>query len=83
MTTTRLEVSPCPYCAAPHDSATSMSDDAPVPTPGDVGVCFYCAHIVVYDDELKLREPSEEEFGEMSRDPVVVRIVQAIQKENL
>lgn len=50
----------CLACQHPLNRASSMvNDDAPV--PGDVTLCIKCAHVMVFDENLKLREPREDE----------------------
>lgn len=51
MTTTRLAPSHCPRCGKNLDAATAPF--APVrPQPGDVTVCFYCATVLEFTEDM-------------------------------
>lgn len=56
----------CPNCKAELEEhqATDLSNSRP--TPGDVSICFGCHHIGVYDENLAIREPTDEEFREIA-----------------
>lgn len=61
--------SPCPNCKKVSDMAYGPNSDDP-PTPGDVSICLYCQSISVFDEDLILREPTEEEILEMPLDEI-------------
>lgn len=52
--------SPCYSCKRVNDRASMMGDRSP--KPGDIGICFYCHTINIYDGNLILREPTEAEL---------------------
>ena len=37
------------------------------PNPGDIMVCFYCGAIMLYRDDLALRDPTPAEMGDLQR----------------
>jgi hypothetical protein len=61
------EPSPCPFCGKVNDRASSVGGEI-APESGDYGVCFGCASVVVYGDDLKLRAPTEAELAEAQAD---------------
>jgi len=36
-----------------------------IPETGDVSVCYYCGRIMIYNENLSLREPTEAELSEL------------------
>lgn len=55
---TRVQSSPCCDCGAKLDGAAGSA----TPSPGDLTLCIYCSGLNTFDDELKLRRPTEEEY---------------------
>jgi hypothetical protein len=49
----RMDGDTCPHCGAFVDASASASGDADIPSPGDVSVCFYCAGVCVFNDDMK------------------------------
>lgn len=72
----------CLACAKPITRATGARRGEPevAPEPGDVSICLKCSAIAVYDEELILRAPTEDEESVISRDPDVVRALQILEK---
>jgi hypothetical protein len=62
-----IEPSPCPFCGKVNDRASNVGGEG-MPEAGDYGVCFGCASVVVYSDDLKLRGPTEQELAEAQAD---------------
>jgi DNA-directed RNA polymerase subunit RPC12/RpoP len=63
----------CLNCGKTIDAATRTLDkDDDRPSPGDVAICFYCGHLMVYADDMSVREPTDEEVVEMAADPDIV-----------
>jgi hypothetical protein len=60
---TRLQPSPCPYCDAPLDAATSPKGYEP--SPGCFSVCINCAQLLVFRDDLSLRAATTAEIKEI------------------
>jgi hypothetical protein len=49
------------------------------PKPGDISICTYCGHIMIFDDELKNRESTDNEIFDIAGNRDIVR-VQTIRK---
>jgi hypothetical protein len=47
------------------------------PNPGDVTVCIYCGHIMVFGEGLKLRNPDDDEIKEIAGDRRILAIQRA------
>lgn len=57
-----LPSSRCPNCRSVSDCASPMfSKQVHRPRPGDFSLCAHCATLLVFDENLKLREPTEKE----------------------
>jgi hypothetical protein len=63
----RVPKTECPKCKQPLDGATSMERDYG-PKTGDVSLCYYCATLLIYDDDLTQRKPTPEELKEIGKD---------------
>lgn len=50
----------CAVCNHELDGATQVGGENK-PNPGDVSICVRCANVAVFDDDLKLRQPTAEE----------------------
>lgn len=64
---------PCPYCGSKLDAATDPYGDAR-PKPGDASVCWYCAGVLVFGDDLAVRLPTDEERATFLLDPRYVAV---------
>jgi hypothetical protein len=53
-----------------HTNAIGRKDAKP-PRPGDLGVCFGCFETLVFDDDLKLREPEPHVIASIPDDMVM------------
>jgi hypothetical protein len=60
---TRLEPSPCPWCGKLNDAATGLGETGP--RPGDFSVCLTCAQPLVFDETLRTRAMTMDEFREL------------------
>lgn len=70
----------CPTCEHVLEAATGITtDDAP--KPGDVTLCIYCAAILVFTDDLRVRLPKEEESNEFANDPRLMHTQQTVKME--
>jgi len=47
----RTEATPCPYCGAPNNTASSGEGEPP--NVGDLSICVYCAGLAQFDAELR------------------------------
>lgn len=78
---TRVPGTDCPSCQQRLDAATGIGGRRR-PKPGNVTLCFYCGHILVFDEGLLLREPTGEEMHEIAGNKVLLR-AQALRLEAL
>jgi hypothetical protein len=51
----------CSRCKHPLDEACCTGGDHK-PTPGMISICVECGKITIFDEQLRLREPSEQEL---------------------
>jgi hypothetical protein len=71
---TRVPPTPCIHCGHINDYAADVLGDHRV-KPGDIAICFQCAGVMTYDEELKLIELAEgeiEEFDEQLK--IAIRV---------
>lgn len=58
-----LYESKCVRCGYVMDMATSLEDpEVNLPNPGDISLCLKCGLLSIFDQNLKLRPPSDEEI---------------------
>jgi hypothetical protein len=77
MKTTRYPPVPCVNCGKLVDSASALDGDH-TPKPGDVTICLDCRHLMVFADDMTLRNPTDEEIVEIAGDEDVVRHMKAL-----
>lgn len=66
--TAKLPSSPCTHCGKMMNDATSLDGDEDYrPEPGNVTLCIYCCNIMVYADDLTLRDPTAAEIETMKQ----------------
>lgn len=65
--------SPCTACGRPMNGATCVGDEA-APEPGDFTVCIRCGHLMVFGDQLILRDPTDSEAIEIGGDERLLAI---------
>jgi hypothetical protein len=65
MLSTQTSKDQCPFCGYKVDHASSL-DGKHRPSEGDISLCLSCAQILIFDEDLKLREPTPEEYKEAS-----------------
>lgn len=64
----RISQTSCACCGHAIDATTrAMGQQAP-PSPGDVSFCVYCGGWSMFDEELGLRLPTEEESQWIAED---------------
>jgi hypothetical protein len=68
---------PCRSCGRENDGYTSACALAH-PDPGSVSICWYCASVSIFTDELELRAPTDAEMTLMMQDEQIWRIVLSI-----
>ena len=67
----------CLECHAVIDMAGGIrTEDAP--SPGDISLCLYCGHVMIYGENLGLREPTDSEIVEIADNPELVLASNAI-----
>ena len=65
MKTTRYSEQRCLNCGHRLNAASSFFDETP-PHPGDATVCIECGHVMVFGDDMKMREPTGAEVVELA-----------------
>jgi hypothetical protein len=74
-TTYRTPGSACLNCGKVNTGATGEGGRAP--NAGDVAMCVYCGHVMIYGDDLALRPPTDAEMIEIAGDPELVAFSKA------
>jgi hypothetical protein len=72
--TERFPVSPCRRCGKPLDAATGVIG-ADTPGAGDVSICAYCGTVALFDSDLRLRPPTEDEIDALLGDDSFVEVI--------
>lgn len=75
-----LPHSKCHHCAANLEAATAVGPEARRPMPGDVSVCIRCGELNIFDAEMRLRAPMDDQKAEFMADPDVRRVVASAKK---
>lgn len=83
-----LPESRCWRCTNKLDDATSTDSPEAKPHAGAFSVCFYCAAISVFDDDLRLRRATDAEIDGLTSDEArelerARRVVVAMIRERL
>ena len=75
---TKLDVDNCPKCGYLFDSATCMEEAKGdiEPKSGDISLCFNCAAILEFDENLKLKMCDEKTINELD-DELLSEIIKA------
>jgi hypothetical protein len=78
-TQSRVPPSPCLSCGKINDAATVIDEKRleAKPRPGCVTVCLTCGHIMVFTDDLTLRDPTIAEIREIAGDQRILAIQRA------
>ncbi len=63
--------SACVNCGKDMDAASPVGGGRG-PQSGDVAICLYCRHLMVYGEDLKMRNLTDEEVIEVAGDPEIV-----------
>ena len=64
----------CPVCGSLLDAASSIDHDKK-PKPGDVSICIYCAYPLIFEENYRIREPTDEERKVIMADPFIQRAI--------
>lgn len=72
----RMPPTACPYCAKPLDTTQAVhSDRGDIrPVGGDISLCIECGEWGIFDSNLTLRKPTDEEQLEIGHDQNCVRV---------
>jgi hypothetical protein len=82
--TYRVPGSACVNCGKGMDAASPVGGGRE-PQAGDCAVCFYCRHLMVYGNDLRLRNLTDEEVIEVAGDPELVfamKILESADQQN-
>lgn len=83
--TTRTPLSHCLDCGMIVSAGAPSDINAPdyrPPQPGDLAICIECAHVMAYDEDLKVRALTDDEVVEVAGDPDMVEAVNKIAAYN-
>jgi hypothetical protein len=67
----------CANCGERIDGASPV-DGGRAPQPGDVSLCLYCHHLMIFGDDSKPRNPTDEEMMELAGDPDLIRAMKTL-----
>lgn len=65
----RVEPITCPRCLTRMDGLTHIGGSMALPDPGDFTICAYCGTMLVYADDLSVREATGDEQVQAAMDP--------------
>lgn len=68
----------CPHCSRELTGASAFEGGEGPPQEGDVSICVYCAGVSLWAKGGGLRKPHPREAEQLSRDPQLARMRQAI-----
>ena len=54
----------CPQCGHRITAASHVDDNAPMPQPGDYTICLYCSTLLIFADDLAVRNLTDAEMIE-------------------
>jgi len=54
-------------------TATSEAYGDRTPSAGDASMCLMCGHIMVFNEDLTVREPTAEENAQIRSDPDIIQ----------
>jgi hypothetical protein len=63
----------CLHCGQILDGAATLPDGSkhagiPGPVPGNATVCIACSHLMIFTEDMSLREPTPEEIEQLAGD---------------
>jgi hypothetical protein len=72
----RVPQSKCtnPACGRPLNGAGLLDQVQIPPSPGDASMCLYCRHLMIFGDNMVLREPTREEAIEIASAPDIFEL---------
>jgi hypothetical protein len=70
----------CPNCEHILEEATGITtQDAP--KPNDVTLCIYCAAVLVFTEDMRVRLPTEEESNELASNSELMRMQKIVKMQ--
>jgi hypothetical protein len=71
----RHKKSRCPSCRRDLSGYSSAPYEKQVtPRPGDITICLYCGHLLVFADDLTVRNPTDAEMTSLAGNREVLRM---------
>jgi len=68
----------CAHCKAEHEAVSAARDiGAAMPKGGSLALCFKCGEWNVFEADLQLRKPTDEEYMQIGQDKNAAQIRQA------
>jgi hypothetical protein len=75
--TTRHVESLCTNCGIVIDASTIVGIERS-PQPGNIGICMKCSHVMAYDENIKLRDLTDEEVIAIAGDKNILLYIKSI-----
>ncbi len=69
--------SKCINCGTLNHFATAVDDEAGGPSPGDCSICIVCCNAAMYDDDMNLGPPTEDETRQIDKSDEVKALREA------
>lgn len=63
----------CTNCGQVMDGSTSYVDKQI--EPGNIGICLYCRHFMIVDDNMQFRNLNDEEIVEIAGQPELLKLM--------
>lgn len=76
----QMKENKCLACGHLLDCAAHVGDGSVKPSSGDCTICIKCGHVMIFTDELMLREMNAQEQKEIESDPRVAIVIAGIKK---
>jgi len=83
MRSRKVPESQCLSCGVTMDAASVWGSEAHTPSPGDITLCAYCGYIMAFDDEMRLRDLTSEEFDWIAKNDMVIRMQREVRANPL
>lgn len=55
----------CPNCGELLQGFSTVTDEDSIPVDGDVSICLYCQAVSLFNSDLSLRAPTEQDILEL------------------
>jgi hypothetical protein len=72
----------CLQCGELLNRAFDPAHGGRMPSSGDATICCDCGHVMIFNNELRLREPNADEWRSLDADPFV-RMIRALHRQFL